>query len=110
MKDTIGFVIIAFLAIGIGIYVRQSPIADYKMEGTVLQIEDGYALVAKQTNLTEADLLKSTDEWMYGDYDLIYVGPIQNVEPGMEIRLVIQGPVSSSYPARAEIESYQVIN
>lgn len=110
MKNVINIGIIALLILVLGVYVRYSPVSDYKMEGTVLQVENGHALVSKRTDLTEDDLIKTSEEWLFEDYDLIYVGPLDDVYPGTKVRLVLSGKISSSYPARAHVGSYEVID
>ena len=109
MKHIIIILGIVFLSFGLGFYVRCSDLSNYKMEGTVLYIEDDHALVSKKMNISQNELTKSSTEWLYEECDLIYVGPIHDVEPGTKVRLIIEGPVMSSYPARAKVESYEII-
>jgi len=110
MKYKLNLVIIIFLSLGIGFYVRSSTLSNYKMEGTVLKIEDNHALISKRKDVTDTELLKTSTEWLYEEDDLIYVGPIHDVKPGTKIRLIIQGPITSTYPARAKVESYEIID
>jgi|GEM_PF-1749907 len=109
-RHLVSIIVIVVVTLVVSIYVRHSSVSDYKGTGTILQVENGYALVSRRTDLTEKDLLKSYDDWFFGNYDLIYMGPLYDVEPGMKVKFTIHEPVTLSYPPRANIKSYQIID
>ncbi len=80
-----------------------------KIEGTVLQVNESSVLLSQKDGITSEDLLKTYDEWMVGDYDLISVSNLEDVDVGMILSIVV-GEIAESYPAQAQAKSYEVLN
>lgn len=79
------------------------------VEGTVLEVSGTGALVSERDNLSLKDLVKTYDEWMKGDYDLIFISNLNDIEVGMVIKVIVEDGIAESYPARAKAKSYEVI-
>lgn len=79
-----------------------------KIEGTVLQVNASSVLLSQKDEITSEDLLKTYDEWMVGDYNLISVSNLEDVEVGMVLSVVV-GEILESYPAQARAKSYEVL-
>ena len=56
------------------------------------------------------DLVKTYEEWMEGDYDLISVSNVEGVEVGMKLRVIISGTIAESYPSQTQAKSYEILN
>ena len=112
MKNFLTIGILGLLILGFGIYARNTEIEGYQQTGTVLKLGAEQALLSRRTDLTEADLQKSYLEWLSGDYDLIYLEPLPDaeVQPGTLIRFVLRAPETHSYPSRAFLESYEILD
>lgn len=79
------------------------------IEGVVLNInEDGVALISQNENLVSADLNKSYDDWLEGDYHLILVSHLEGAQVGMKVSVTLEGEIAESYPAKAKAGQYQV--
>ena len=49
------------------------------IEGTVLQISEASVLLSQKKEISMDDLVKTYEEWMEGDYDLISVSNVEGV-------------------------------
>lgn len=82
----------------------------YIIEGVVLDIDDnGVALISQKEDLMWTDLNQSYDNWMAGNYDLIYVSHLEGAQIGMKISITLKGEIAEIYPARATATQYQVM-
>lgn len=79
------------------------------ISGTVLEVNGTSALISTKKNLSEEDLYKSYDLWLQGDYDLISLSNIEEVEVGMVIDVMVKKHILETYPAQAVAKSYEVI-
>lgn len=79
-------------------------------EGTVLQVNETSILLSRKKGINSKDLVKTYEEWMDGDYDLIFVSNIEGAEVGMRLSITIEGTMTESYPAQAKAKSYEILN
>lgn len=79
------------------------------IEGTVLEVNATGTLVSKRDNLSSKDLVKTYDEWMKGDYELVFISNLDDIEVGMGIKVIVEDEVAESYPARIKAKSYEII-
>ena len=80
------------------------------IEGTVLQISEASVLLSQKKEISMDDLVKTYEEWMEGDYDLISVSNVEGVEVGMKLRVIISGTIAESYPSQTQAKSYEILN
>lgn len=109
IKELLKIGTILILAFGFGYYARSSTFAEHAMKGTVLQLQNGHALVSRRLDLNEGDFSLSETQWLEGRYDLILIGPINGVDPGQKIKFVVEDVKATVYPARATIKSYRLM-
>ena len=80
------------------------------IEGTVLQISEASVLLSQKKEISMDDLVKTYEEWMEGDYDLISVSNVEGAEVGMKLRVIISGTIAESYPSQTQAKSYEILN
>ena len=80
------------------------------IEGTVLQINESSVLLSQKKEISKEDLVKTYEEWMEGNYDLISVSNVEGAEVGMKLRVIIAGTIAESYPSQAQAKSYEILN
>lgn len=79
------------------------------LEGTVLQTNEESTLISLRLDLNTDDLNKTYDDWMSGNYNLLLVNSLSSVEIGDEVKLLLKGEILETYPARATVKKYEII-
>ena len=80
------------------------------IEGLVLQVDPNSVLLSQKKEISSEDLVKTYEEWMDGDYDVIFVSNVEGVEVGMILRVIIEETMTTSYPAQTQAKSYEILN
>lgn len=80
------------------------------IEGTVLQVNENSVLLSQKKGISSEELVKTYEEWMDGDYDLIFVSNVEGAEVGMKLRVIIGGITAESYPSQVQAKSYEILN
>ena len=80
------------------------------IEGLVLQVDPNSVLLSQKKEISSEDLVKTYEEWMDGDYDVIFVSNVDGVEVGMILRVIIEETMTTSYPAQTQDKSYEILN
>ena len=109
MKHSLKIALIFCLSLGLGIYARNAE-KTHGIKGTVLQVDNGYALISKRLNLTEAELQMSPDDWLSGNYNLILAGPVSGLEAGQEVKITVQQMNDSEYPLQATVRNFRLLD
>lgn len=102
-------IIVVFVLIGCSKLFKIEVAPDLVIEGTVLSTHEDLALISQRVDLKVEDLQKTRDEWMNGGYNLIEISSLSGVEVGMKVKVVLNGEILESYPARGSSKSYEVI-
>lgn len=108
MKHIVKIAILFCLSVGLGIYARSSP-QTHGVKGTVLRIDNDSALISKRLDLEAKDLQLSHDQWLQGNYELLLASPVQDLEPGDQVKVVIEELNEEEYPLKATLKRFHLL-
>ncbi|MCL1948954.1 MAG: hypothetical protein FWF59_04400 [Turicibacter sp.] len=96
------------LSIGLGVYSRHSS-KIHGIKGTVLAVEDDYALISKRLDLKPHELQLGHDAWLRGNYELILTSPMKGLEVGQQVKVIVSEINNKEYPLQADVKDYRLL-